>query len=473
MENSNHYSKVLILAHTPEPERVCAAAARISTTFDSAIQNYENTNSDTAGDMVSKVLLYGHKSFIEHANFTIAFENVSAFVEQFMIEFRLASFTIKSRRYVNFSKMGYYIPDYRFKEEVSEIQKQHVVNLYNKHMAYLFSEYDFFINNGIPKEDARFILPYSYKSNFYCTVNARELIHIIYVAIYGRGSRYLEIKRIGESLLEQIENIFPSISKTIEVVEDGSEDKEYKLEELLCKNIKQKNDRNEITELISYTREPEKVVAIATVINHTLCTTKEAEVLIDTDYNIFTKSLQIACEDKRKRELELINFTFRVNNISLAGLTHLVRHRMQSINVPSFTQFGKSNNYIIPETIASDISMLSRYKAVWEKHNYLFEIIKSNGVIEDDLVYLYLSGNVLDVVTCMNARELFHFIQLRSCNRAQWEIRLIAIDMLKKIRGLAPNIFNRLGPACFTNKCPEGKLTCGNSQEVREKFRRY
>ena len=59
----------------------------------------------------------GHMSFIEHATFTIAFENVSAFVEQFFIEFRLASFTIKSRRYVDFGKMGFYIPKFRLRTQ--------------------------------------------------------------------------------------------------------------------------------------------------------------------------------------------------------------------------------------------------------------------------------------------------------------------------------------------------------------------
>ena len=48
--------------------------------------------------------------------------------------------------------------------------------IYNEHMTFLFKEYGEFVEVGIPKEDARFLLPYSYKSNFYCTVNARECI---------------------------------------------------------------------------------------------------------------------------------------------------------------------------------------------------------------------------------------------------------------------------------------------------------
>ena len=39
-----------------------------------------------------------------------ALQNVSVYVEQYFIERRLASFTVKSRRYVDFSGLGYHIP---------------------------------------------------------------------------------------------------------------------------------------------------------------------------------------------------------------------------------------------------------------------------------------------------------------------------------------------------------------------------
>jgi len=465
-------SKILILAHTPEPEKICAAAARISTTLWPAIENFENTTSESAGELVSKVLQYGHQSFIEHVSFTIAFENVSAFVEQFMIEFRLSSFTVKSRRYVNFGGMGYYVPDFRFSEDVSKNKKQVVLDLYHDQMNYLFTEYSNLVDSGVPKEDARFLLPYSYKSNFYCTANARELAHIIYSAVSGRGSRFPEIKIIGETLLAQAKIICPNIFDNIENLEYGTEDKELKLRLLFGNNNKRSYSDN-ACELISHTKDPERVVALATVINHLLYPTEKAEELLGSNSNMISDCLKIACEDKRKRELEQICFTFRINNISLAGLTHLARHRMQSINIPSFTVFGISDRYIIPDTIASDSKLLFKYNSVWDRHKSVIQKFKSLGVACEDLVYLYLSGNLLDVVTTMNARELFHFIQLRSCYRAQWEIRTIAINMLKKLRAVAPGIYSKLGPSCFTSGvCPEGKLNCGKMREVQVLFGR-
>ena len=47
---------------------------------------------------------------LEHCYVNLSFENVSVLAEQFLIEFRLVSFTVKSRRYVDFSKAGYLSP---------------------------------------------------------------------------------------------------------------------------------------------------------------------------------------------------------------------------------------------------------------------------------------------------------------------------------------------------------------------------
>ena len=62
----------------------------------------------------------------------------------------------------------------------------------------------------------------------------------------------------------------------------------------------------------------------------------------------------------------------------------------------------------------------------------------------------------------MNGRELLWISRLRCCNRAQWEIRAVAMEMWNLCMGVAPNIFKYAGPDCVTkNKCSEGKMSCG------------
>ena len=74
------------------------------------------------------------------------------------------------------------------------------------------------------------------------------------------------------------------------------------------------------------------------------------------------------------------------------------------------------------------------------------------------------------MIATFNARSLMNFFNHRCCNRAQWEIRDLAIQMLKLVKEVAPNLFKKAGPPCLYNKCPEGKMTCGKILEVRETF---
>ncbi|MBQ1183911.1 MAG: FAD-dependent thymidylate synthase, partial [Clostridia bacterium] len=74
------------------------------------------------------------------------------------------------------------------------------------------------------------------------------------------------------------------------------------------------------------------------------------------------------------------------------------------------------------------------------------------------------------MILTMNARSLHNFFRHRCCNRAQWEIRELAAQMLVLCREVAPNLFKNAGPACLTGPCPEGKMTCGQIIKMREQY---
>ena len=74
------------------------------------------------------------------------------------------------------------------------------------------------------------------------------------------------------------------------------------------------------------------------------------------------------------------------------------------------------------------------------------------------------------MLVTMNARELLHFLSLRCCNRAQWEIRSVAWQMLALAYEAAPALFGKAGPGCLRGACPEGKKCCGHMDEVRAHF---
>ncbi len=455
----NQNSKAVIIGLTDTGEIIPAAAGRISTQSGTALEIFERSGDGEKNQkLISKVTRSGHNSTVEHTVYNIAFQNISVMAEQFIIEFRLASFTVKSRRYVDFASQGFYTPDFG---SVS------AANRYRGHMDYLYSQYAYFISRGIEKEDARFLLPYSLYSNFYCTVNARELIHMLYSMIYGRGASFPEIRELGLSLLEQAKARTPGIFTDFETRRPTASETPYFDYAETAKVIKKDAP---LTELLSCPSNPAACAARAALIEFTALSSQTIERIV-CDKAECEKIISKILATRRPRALEAANFTFRLNGVSLACVTHFARHRIQSAGFPSLLLTDREK-YIIPPCVRKDAQLQELYKDAFLKTKRLYDEFKAEGIIPETLVYLQLSGNALDFVTTMNARELLLFLRLRTCNRAQWEIRAYAIEMLKTLRGVSPEIFNSYGPGCYLGKCPEGTMSCGKADEVAQYFKR-
>jgi thymidylate synthase (FAD) len=88
----------------------------------------------------------------------------------------------------------------------------------------------------------------------------------------------------------------------------------------------------------------------------------------------------------------------------------------------------------------------------------------------EDARYVLPNACETKIMVTMNARSLMHFFRLRCCERAQWEIREMAYQMLIQVTNAAPGLFRDAGPGCVVGPCPEGTMTCGKISEVREKY---
>ena len=430
-------------------EDICACAAKISTTKGNAIEIFDESKEQIKNrNLIKKVLGSGHKSVLEHTVFTIAFCNVSAVVEEFFIEHRLASFTVKSRRYVNYSELGYYIPPQL--DGDSE-------RIYREYMDALFGAYHVLVDMGIPKEDARFLLPYSFHSNFYCTLNGRELAHIIHEAQESEPPKIPEINSLLGQISSQLADICPSLFSELNW-EDIEQNDAACPDEAGSDPTISFLEAPEIggVELLQYPVHADEIIKGALKILHPEATEREES----------TETGKKACG----RLLEQLVYTFQVSDITLSGLTHLVRHRMQSIIVPDIREMPL-NQYVLPSSVCAHPEAKKLYIQTVEKAAAL----RSRAMQAQDLrqygYYFALSGNLTTVMTSMNARELSEFIRLRSCNRAQWEIREVSIRLLKTLREISPEIFNRVGPGCYSEGyCPEGKMTCGKMLETVSSF---
>lgn len=441
-------SQAKIISYNINGSEVCASAARISTTSGNADEIFERAEENPKNlDLIGKVLKSGHKSIIEHAVFTISFCNISAFVEQYLIECRLASFTVKSRRYVDFSSFGYYIPPELKGEDL---------DLYGRYMDLLFSAYKTLLDAGVPKEDARFVLPYSFHSNLYCTLNARELAHVISSIRWGRGRSVPELNNLADQLVSQLETLFPCLLPELgqRPPEDGADAADvFRLSSSL--SFVEAQDAG-TAKLVQAPSNPLDILRTA----HQVGASDPAQPFC----------VENLLSSPRPRELEQLTYTFLIPDITLSGITHIVRHRMQSIIVPPIQSVDHSR-YILPASIKNSPQAWDLYSAaVAAAHNMLQTVVRS-PLLKKYGYYFTVSGNMMDVMTTVNARELQHFIRLRTCSRAQWEIRGTAVSMLCQLREHCPELYSHFGPSCYLlGHCPEGKLTCGQIDEVRRRF---
>ncbi|MDD2203218.1 MAG: FAD-dependent thymidylate synthase [Bacilli bacterium] len=457
--------KATLISYTKDAERVMASAYKISRTKGTASEVYESTLNDSDGNkkITGSVMKLGHTTPLEHAFFNINLDNVTAMVEQFLIEFRLASFTIKSRRYVDFRNAGYFGAD-------AFNQDKKITELYINHMDSLFKKYEYFVDKGVAVEDARFVLPYSYYSNIVFSAGTRELRHIIYSMLYGRGSKYPELKDLGEQMLVQLKEISVPAFSNIEMNESHKDDKDEKLSAFLAHNNQLQNSIvTGNAQLVGYNPDSKYQIIRAAIISQGIYDEEYINEVFK-DEELSKEIINVLLKTSRQRELEQAGFNFAVNNLSLAGLTHLTRHRMQSPVIPHISHAIIDNNFIVPPELNENDKMRNIYIDTFYNNKEVYD-----KYFKDKLegVYFNLSGNTLSLQTYINYRELLStIIPLRTCNRAQWEIRDIALDMLEQARQADPDIFNYSGPKCYTlGICPEKSLTCGHAREMKIKFK--
>ena len=435
-------SKAIIIVENGEALRVAASSARISTQQGTALEIFERSQGDEKDlRLIDKVLSSGHKSVIEHQTFGIAFNDVSVLVEQFVIEARLASYTVKSRRYVDFGEAGYVVP-----EGLSEAQRE----VYDRAMRARFADYQRLMELGVPKEDARFVLPYCLRSNFFMTVNARELVALVCAMLAGRGAGFGEVESLGRQLKEQFDRRFPG------VIDGELERCRPCAAAPLPVEIGQPHVGEGGAELLSAPADARALLGDAIRFSGRFA----ADAGTGNG-----QCLRALLTDARPRELELLNYAFRVKNASLACLTHFARHRIQSPVIPPVVTALAGGSYVLPETVKALPEAESIFRAAFEDQAESARQALALGLSPREVSYFAMSGHQLDILLGMNARELMHFMRLRTCSRAQWEIRGIAGSMLALLRGEFPELFGLYGASCRFGPCPEGRMSCGRPQE--------
>lgn len=224
--------------------------------------------------------------------------------------------------------------------------------------------------------------------------------------------------------------------------------------------------------LLNFTPNPEKTIVLAAKLCYSDSSISQLEDKVkDVSVEKFlNKILQMG----HLSVLEHSNFTFGIEGISRATSHQLVRHRLASYSQQSqrYVKF-KEPEFVIPPSIKSNDGITKKFSDTVESLYDFYQEMLNAGIPAEDARYIFPNAATTKIIVTMNARELLHFFGLRTCERAQWEIREMAKKMLSLVKKEAPFIFKKAGPGCVsTNKCTEGEMTCGRPDEIREEFRR-
>lgn len=212
--------------------------------------------------------------------------------------------------------------------------------------------------------------------------------------------------------------------------------------------------------LITYTPEPEKVIASAAKLCYS---SSDIETLMNglttEKIEAFIKKLT---DLGHQSPLEHCTFTFGIEGVSRALLAQLTRHRIASYSVKSQRyvkegQFG----YVTPKSIEEDDILFLEYIKLMKDIQTFYNSAIKRGVQPEDARYALPNACSTQLIMTFNIRSLLNFFELRCCNRAQWEIRQMADMMLDICKEMAPNIFAKAGASCVRGKCKEGKMSCG------------
>jgi thymidylate synthase (FAD) len=140
---------------------------------------------------------------------------------------------------------------------------------------------------------------------------------------------------------------------------------------------------------------------------------------------------------------EHVSFTFRIEGISRVCSHQLIRHRIASYTQQSQRYVPLNPAYILPESVYKSEFKDEAYELI-SRTNELYKKMLSAKINREDARFLLTQAVETKIVVTMNGRELRYFITLRADKSAQWEIRALAIEMLKKAYNVAPLLFEDL-----------------------------
>ena len=192
---------VSLISYTKDPEYVITLAA--ATCYSDKMYDglYKKCSDKEYQNKMLKMLLEnGHESPLEHANFTFFIGGISRSVSHQLVRHRIASYSQRSQRYTTMKSEEFNIP-----ESISSNPEKK--KAFEEHLNETFKLYKEFIESGVPKEDAREILPNATQTSMIMTMNLRELRHFMELRMCMRAQS--GIRELADRIYIIFQNQFP------------------------------------------------------------------------------------------------------------------------------------------------------------------------------------------------------------------------------------------------------------------------
>lgn len=220
--------KVTLIAHTPEPEKLIATAAKLCYSSSDIGTLKDGLTEEKTQSFIDMIISIGHESVLEHTSFTFGIEGVSRACSHQLVRHRIASYSQKSQRYVNENSFDYIIPPeiQTVPEALEEFERQmaSLNESYSKIADILTQKHtEEFISQGFSEkeaaskarkkanEDARFLLPNACETKIVVTMNVRSLFNFFKHRCCTRAQ--WEIKAVADEMLRLCCEIAPHIFK--------------------------------------------------------------------------------------------------------------------------------------------------------------------------------------------------------------------------------------------------------------------
>ena len=199
--------RVELLSHTPDPERLCCAAAKL--THEPEDRDFMEMYSSLSQEHIERVLKYvlekHHESVVEHASFTFYVEGISRVLTHQLVRHRIASYSQQSQRYVTLKDFSYVTPP-TLDEKGIEVFKTSMKNIAEEYERLMES---------VHAEDARYVLPNACTTKIIITMNARELRHFFSLRLHKTAQ--WEIKDMAQRMHELCTSVAPLLFRDIKI----------------------------------------------------------------------------------------------------------------------------------------------------------------------------------------------------------------------------------------------------------------